>query len=97
MKIATLQVAGPREESPSARRSRVGRMPTAARGADLVVPPEPWAVGYFAFDAYAEQAETLDGPTVTTARGRARELDAHVHLGNHARPRESTVQPYLGQ
>ncbi|MEV8637134.1 carbon-nitrogen family hydrolase [Streptosporangium sp. NPDC051023] len=82
MKIAMLQVASPREESPSARRSRVGRMLTAARGADLVVLPELWAVGYFAFDTYAEQAETLDGPTVTAARGWARELDAHVHLGS---------------
>ncbi|PPK63630.1 putative amidohydrolase [Actinokineospora auranticolor] len=53
-----------------------------ARGADLVVLPELWAVGYFSFDSYPEAAESLDGPTVTLAREWARALDAHVHLGS---------------
>jgi predicted amidohydrolase len=34
----------------------------AARGADLVVLPEMWPVGYFAFDDYAGAGEPLDGP-----------------------------------
>ncbi|MFI6501396.1 carbon-nitrogen family hydrolase [Nonomuraea typhae] len=82
MKIALVQVASPPEESPGARRSRVAEMVAAARGSDLVVLPELWAVGYFAFDSYAEQAETPAGPTVTAGREWARELGAHVHLGS---------------
>ncbi|MER5183307.1 carbon-nitrogen family hydrolase [Streptomyces sp. NPDC002896] len=82
MRIALLQVASPREEPPAKRRERVGRMVTTARGADLVVLPELWAAGYFAFDAYTERAETLDGPTVAVGREWARELGTHVHLGS---------------
>ncbi|RKN37021.1 nitrilase-related carbon-nitrogen hydrolase [Streptomyces hoynatensis] len=83
MRIALVQVASPPEEPPAARRERVGRMVAGARGADLVVLPELWAAGYFAFDSYAERAESLaEGPTVTAARAWARELGAHVHLGS---------------
>ncbi|MFB6103271.1 MAG: nitrilase-related carbon-nitrogen hydrolase [Haloplanus sp.] len=35
----------------------------ADRGADLIVLPELFTVGYFAFDTYARAAEGLDGPT----------------------------------
>lgn len=37
----------------------------AADGADLVVLPELFTVGYFAYDAYARRAESLTGPTLT--------------------------------
>ncbi|MGC5341778.1 carbon-nitrogen family hydrolase [Streptomyces sp. DT24] len=82
MRIALVQVASPPEESPEDRRARVGRMVGGLRGVDLVVLPELWAAGYFAFDRYEERAETLTGPTVGLARTWARELGAHVHLGS---------------
>lgn len=82
MKVALVQVASPPEESPAVRRGRVGRLVRDARGADLVVLPELWAAGYFAFDRYAERAENLDGPTVTAAREWARDLGVHVHAGS---------------
>ncbi|WP_049569411.1 carbon-nitrogen family hydrolase [Streptomyces sp. SBT349] len=83
MRIALVQVASPPQESPADRRARVGGMVARARGADLVVLPELWAAGYFAFDAYAERAEALeDGPTVTAGRAWARELGAYLHLGS---------------
>lgn len=82
MKIALVQVASPAEESPAERRERVGRIVAGARGADLVVLPELWAAGYFAFDAYTDRAETLSGPTVAAGREWARELGAYVHLGS---------------
>ncbi len=53
----------------------------AADGAALVALPELFNVGYFAFDAYAREAEPLDGPTLTRLREAARENDVAVLAG----------------
>lgn len=82
MRVALIQVASPAEETIANRRARVGELVRSARGADLIVLPELWAVGYFAFDAYTDAAETVAGPTVTDASGLARELAAHIHVGS---------------
>jgi predicted amidohydrolase len=84
VKVALVQVSSPPDERPERRRARVGQMVSSARGADLVVLPELWAAGYFAFDAYPERAEPLEGPTVAAGREWTRELGAHVHVGSIA-------------
>lgn len=82
MRIVLVQVASPATEPVPARRERVAGILEGARGADLVVLPELWAPGYFAFDAYPGLAEPLDGDTVTAAREWARDLGCHLHLGS---------------
>jgi predicted amidohydrolase len=82
VRIALVQVASPPEETIDQRRERVAELVRSAAGADLVVLPELWAVGYFAFDRYAEAAESLDGRTVGDAAVWARELGAYVHVGS---------------
>lgn len=77
-----VQVASPPQEPVAQRCGRVGRMVAQARGADLVVLPELWAPGYFAFDRYDALAEPLDGKTVSAGREWAQSLQAHVHLGS---------------
>jgi predicted amidohydrolase len=82
MRIAMVQLASPPEEPPEQRRIRAGSLVAQARGADLVVLPELWAAGYFAFDRYPELAEPLEGPTVAVGREWAHTLGAYVHLGS---------------
>lgn len=82
MKIALLQVASPETESIADRRERVAQMVRTAAGADLIVLPELWAVGYFAFDDYEAQAESQQGPTVKLMASLAREVNSHLHLGS---------------
>lgn len=53
----------------------------AADGAQLVALPEKWNL-LAAGDALLAGAEPLDGPTLTTARGWARELGIHLLAGS---------------
>jgi predicted amidohydrolase len=82
VKIALVHVASPTGESVSERRVRVAESVQSAKGVDLIVLPELWAVGYFAFSEYAMAAEPLDGPTVTDAGAWARATGAYVHAGS---------------
>lgn len=54
----------------------------AADGADLVCLPELFTVGYFAFDAYARQAEPLDGPTLSRLSALAAEHGVGLVAGS---------------
>lgn len=82
MRIALVQVASSPVEEVAARRDRVGQLVADAAGADLVVLPELWAAGYFAFDRYPQRAEPLDGDTVAAGADWARRLGCYLHLGS---------------
>lgn len=89
MKIALLQIASPEAESVADRLDRVERDIRALPPTDLVVLPELWSIGYFAFDRYAESAEDIDGPLVTRFSALAAELGIHLHLGSFVERAES--------
>lgn len=82
MRISLVQVASPPDEPPAARRERVAGLVRSAAPSDLIVLPELWPAGYFAFESYESEAEELDGPTVTLFGELARELGCHLHLGS---------------
>lgn len=82
MKLALIQVSSPVVEGVASRRKRVEDMVYKAQGADLIVLPELWAVGYFSFDSYEGDSETYDGVSVSDARRWARDLSAFIHLGS---------------
>ncbi len=52
------------------------------QGADLVILPELWNIGFMSFDRYIADAEKVDGPTLTTLRQAAKEINAHLHIGS---------------
>ncbi|MDS0283154.1 carbon-nitrogen family hydrolase [Haloarcula onubensis] len=54
----------------------------AAEGCDLVVLPELFTVGYFAFDAYQRTAEGLDGETLAELRAVAHDHDIAILAGS---------------
>jgi predicted amidohydrolase len=85
VKIALVQVASPEAESVGQRRARVAGMvgTAAAAGAELIVLPELWAAGYFAFDAYEREAEGPDGRTLADLAALAREWGVHLHAGSY--------------
>jgi predicted amidohydrolase len=53
-----------------------------APAVDLMLLPEIWSCGFFAFDRYKAESEPLDGPTVSTFRRKARERSCHLLMGS---------------
>lgn len=82
VRVTCIQLAYPDDESKDQRLERVLRLLEDAADADLVVLPELWPTGYFAFDRYADEAEPLDGPTVTAMREAASRHGIHLLGGS---------------
>jgi predicted amidohydrolase len=82
VRVALVQVASPDEESMQARVERVGRVVAGLDSPQLVVLPELWSAGYFAFDRYDELAQTVDGPLIAEMKQWARSTGAHLQIGS---------------
>ena len=82
MQVHVIQLAYGDDEPLAERTERVAGLVRAQRGADLVVLPELWPQGGFAYDRWEEQAQPLDGPVVRTLQDAARDLGAAVHMGS---------------
>jgi len=63
----------------------------ATRGADLVVLPELFTVGFFAFESYARVAEGLDGPTFERLAGLAADHGVGLLAGSHVEDLEASA------
>lgn len=82
MRVACAQlepVAGDIETNTQAAIEAVSE--AGAAGADLLVLPEQFTVGFFAFDQYAASAEPIGGPTHTRLADAAAEHDVAVLAG----------------
>jgi predicted amidohydrolase len=77
-----VQLGPPADLARERRIREVAGMVEALAGADLIVLPELWPAGYFAFDDYAAVAETADGPTVTAVSRAAAAAGALVVGGS---------------
>ncbi|GGO84620.1 carbon-nitrogen family hydrolase [Wenjunlia tyrosinilytica] len=82
MRAALMQIDVHPDESVDSRRSRVADLVRAQSGADLVVLPELWPTGAFAYDLWEDTAEPLDGPTATAMSGAARDAGVWLHAGS---------------
>jgi predicted amidohydrolase len=82
MRVHVLQLGYGDGESPQERRERVDTVVRRQRGADLIVLPELWPTGGFAFRTWRAEAEPLRGPTVRMLSRTARDLETVIHLGS---------------
>jgi len=51
-------------------------------GSDLVILPEVWNIGYFSFDQYERESETVGGETAMRMSEAARRLGTYLHAGS---------------
>ncbi|QEV19157.1 carbon-nitrogen family hydrolase [Streptomyces alboniger] len=85
MRASLIQIAVDEGEPVNSRRSRVAslvREVSARDGSDLVVLPELWTTGAFAYESFAEEAEPLEGPTYEAMAKAASDAGVWLHAGS---------------
>ena len=82
MRASLIQIAVNEDESVEARRLRVASLVRDQAGADLVVLPELWTTGAFAFDEFGARAEPLQGPTYEAMAKAASDAGVWLHAGS---------------
>jgi len=82
VRASLIQIAVDEGESVETRRRRVASLVREQSGADLVVLPELWTTGAFAYEEFGREAEPLDGPTHEAMAKAASDTGAWLHAGS---------------
>ncbi|MEU9731037.1 carbon-nitrogen family hydrolase [Streptomyces sp. NPDC048002] len=82
MRASLIQIAVDEGESVESRRARVASLVREQAGADLVVLPELWTTGAFAYEEFGRHAEPLDGPTHEAMAKAASDAGVWLHAGS---------------
>ncbi|MER5450104.1 carbon-nitrogen family hydrolase [Streptomyces sp. NPDC002764] len=82
MRASLIQIAVEEGESVEARRRRVASLVREQAGADLVVLPELWTTGAFAYEEFDTEAEPLEGPTYEAMAKAASDAGVWLHAGS---------------
>ncbi|MFD5102970.1 carbon-nitrogen family hydrolase [Streptomyces albidochromogenes] len=85
MRASLIQIAVDPDEPVNSRRQRVASLVREQRerhGADLVVLPELWPTGAFAYESFVDEAEPLEGPTYEAMAEAAAAAGVWLHAGS---------------
>ncbi|MER6421671.1 carbon-nitrogen family hydrolase [Streptomyces sp. NPDC001137] len=82
MRASLIQIAVDEGESVESRRRRVAALVREQAGADLVVLPELWTTGAFAYEEFGTEAEPLEGPTYEAMAKAASDAGVWLHAGS---------------
>lgn len=81
MLVASIQM-GVTEGDKARAIDRAAEKVRQARGADLIILPELWNIGFMSFDSYVIEAEDKNGPTLGALRDLAKEVGAYIQTGS---------------
>jgi len=81
MRITSIQLEI-KDRSKEKTLEHVFKLMGKAPPSDLILLPELWTCGYFSFDRYWNDSETLNGPTVKALKQKAVELKSHILMGS---------------
>ena len=84
MRASLIQIGVKDDETVEFRRQRVASLVVEAgrEGSDLVVLPELWTTGAFAYESFAAEAEPLHGPTYEVMAKAASDAGVWLHAGS---------------
>lgn len=82
IKVASIQLGINDTHTKEERIDYVLQQMEKAGDADLILLPEIWNIGYFSFDQYEKQSETLNGRTIDAVAQKAKEINSYVFAGS---------------
>ncbi|MEU6243359.1 carbon-nitrogen family hydrolase [Streptomyces sp. NPDC047024] len=82
MRASLIQIAVDDRESVADRRQRAVALVREQAGADLVVLPELWTIGAFAYEDFGTESEPLEGPTHEAMAKAAADAGVWLHAGS---------------
>ncbi|MFD0001865.1 carbon-nitrogen family hydrolase [Streptomyces sp. NPDC127178] len=82
MRASLIQLSVDSSDSAEVRRRRAASLVRERRGDDLVVLPELWTAGAWAYDGWQRDAEEADGPTAEVMSAAARQAGTWLHAGS---------------
>ncbi|CAL9303385.1 carbon-nitrogen family hydrolase [Streptomyces sp. SudanB182_2057] len=82
MRASLIQAAVDEREPVDSRRRRLAALVREQSGADLVVLPELWTTGAFAYEEFGREAEPLEGPTYEAMAKAASDAGVWLHAGS---------------
>ncbi|MFF2200944.1 carbon-nitrogen family hydrolase [Streptomyces sp. NPDC058145] len=82
MRASLIQIAVDEGESVASRRRRTAALIREQAGSDLVVLPELWTTGAFAYEEFGAEAEPLEGPTYEVMAKAAGDAGVWLHAGS---------------
>lgn len=82
LKVAIIQLGINDEETKTERIARVENFIEGLNDIDLILLPEIWNIGYFSFNRYREESETLEGETISRLATKARDKKTYIFTGS---------------
>ncbi|MGW5642662.1 nitrilase-related carbon-nitrogen hydrolase [Saccharopolyspora sp. NPDC003752] len=96
MRASLIQLSVSDTESADERRSRAADLVRRRAGDDIVVLPELWTTGAWAYDDWRAGAEPVDRPTVQAMSAAARSAAVWLHAGTVALQHSVGLRPGRG-
>ncbi len=81
IKIASIQIAVV-ENNKQATIDKAVKNIHQAKDADIILLPEIWNIGFMSFDHYINEAESINGPTLSAIRKASIEIGSYIHTGS---------------
>jgi predicted amidohydrolase len=81
MQVSILQL-GMTDRSKAANLRQALEMVDRSPASDLLMLPEIWPIGFFSFDRYRAESETISGPVVSAFQDKAHERRCHILMGS---------------
>ena len=82
IKVAVVQLWHNDSVSKQDRIAHAEQLIESVAGADLILLPEIWNIGWWSFDKYHEESETLEGETISRIAAKAKKLNAYIVAGS---------------